>query len=389
MPGYWLSRPRVSEEVLPPQTGSLLVALSPLSQRWYSLRVRTRDWRVGVVALCLLGILDVAVLGAGVHYRLLKEIPIGGDGGWDYLSIDEAARRLYVPHAGKVIVVDLVKDEVIGEITNTPGAHGFAVAPELHRGFSSNGRESKSSVVDLKTLKTLAQVNTGETPDAILYDTGRQEVYTFNGDGHSATVFEGGSGKTVGTIALSGKPEFAVGDPLAGRVYCNIEDKNEVAAIGTRTHRIANRWPIAPGEEATGMAIDLAQHRLFIGCHNKLMLMMDSGSGKVITSVPIGQGVDATAFDPDTRLVFSSCGEGTVTIAREETPERLAVVQTLATERGARTMALDPRTHRIYLGSARFEPAPEQVSGAPRQRPKIVPGSFKILVYGMEKPANP
>ena len=286
------------------------------------------------------------------------------------------------------MVIDLLKDEVCGEVTNTPGVHGFAIAPELQRGFSSNGRESKASVVDLRTLRSLSQVDTGENPDAILYEPGKREVYTFNGRGLSATVFEGTSGKAVATIALSGKPEFAVADPKAGRVYCNIEDRNEVAAIDTGTHAVVSTWPIAPGEEATGMAIDLAQHRLFIGCHNKVLVMMDSTNGKVITSVPIGQGVDATAFDPDTRFVFNSCGEGLVTIAREDTPERLSVVQTLATERGARTMTLDPTTHRIYLGSARFEAAPEQAPGIPRQRPRIVAGSFKVLVYGMEKPAN-
>ena len=351
--------------------------------------MKTWHWLFGMVVLGSLGITSTPARGGDVLYRLLKEISIGGDGGWDYLSVDEAARRLYVPHAGKVVVIDLAKDELSGEITNTPGVHGFAIAPELQRGFSSNGRESKASVVDLKTLSTLMQVDTGESPDAILYESGQHEVYTFNGGGHSATVFEGGSGKPVTTVALSGKPEFAAADPKADRVYCNIEDKNEVVAIDTRTHRITSTWSIAPGEEATGMAIDLAQHRLFIGCHNKLLVMMDSTSGKVITSVPIGQGVDATAFDANTRLVFCSCGEGTATIAREETPEKLAVVQTLATERGARTMALDPKTHKIYLGSARFEPTPEQAPGALRQRPKIVPGSFKILVYGMEKPANP
>ena len=293
-------------------------------------------------------------------YRFLKEIRIGGEGGWDYLSIDAAARRLYVSHANKVVVIDLDNAAVAGEINDTPGVHGMA-------------------------LKTLSKDNTGENPDAILYDPGRQEVYTFNGRGQSATVFEAKSGKLVDTVPLPGKPEFAVVDTRVKRVYANIEDKNSVVVIDTKTHKIAVTWPIAPGESASGMAIDFKNHRLFVGCENKLMVMMDSENGRVVSTVPIGQGVDANAFDPSTGLAFSSNGDGTVTIAREETPEKLAVVQTLTTMRGARTMALDPKTHNLYLAAAEYEPALPTVPGAPRTRPKIVPGTFRVLVYGVGK----
>jgi DNA-binding beta-propeller fold protein YncE len=324
-------------------------------------------------------ILATAVPIRGAEYHFLKEIPVGGEGGWDYLSVDAAARRLYVTHASKVVVIDLEKEEVAGEITDTPGVHGFAIAPDLQRGFASNGQESKASIVDLKTLKTLSKVATGENPDAILYEPGRQEVYTFNGRGKSATVFEAGTGKVVATIPLSGKPEFATTDTNAGRVYCNLEDKSQVVVIDTKTHKVVNTWPIAPGEEASGMAIDVASHRLFIGCNNNLMVMMDNTNGKIIAAVRIGQGVDANAFDPETKLAFASCGDGTVTVAQADTPDTLTVVQTLKTERGARTMTLDPKSHRIYLSSAKFEPLPE---GAPRQRPKLIPGTFKVLVYG-------
>ncbi len=333
-----------------------------------------------VIGLCSVAGIELCV--ADGPYHLLKTIPIGGEGGWDYLSIDEGARRLYVTHATKIVVVDLDKETVVGEITDTPGVHGLALAPGLGRGFSSNGLEAKAGIVDLKTLKTLAKVDTGENPDAILYEPGQQEVYAFNGRGRSATVFQAKTGKVIGTIALPGKPEFAVADPTASRVYCNIEDKNELVGIDTRFHQVVDRWPIAPGENATGLAIDSARRRLFLGCHNKLLVIMDSANGKVIATVPIGGRVDATAFDPVTRLVFSSNGEGTVTIAREETADKLVVVQTLVTEPGARTMALDPKTHRIYVASAKFEPMPAAVPGAPWQRPKIVPGSLKILVYG-------
>jgi DNA-binding beta-propeller fold protein YncE len=337
---------------------------------------------LGVVSLGTLLIAAIPTRGAEGAYHFLKEIPVGGEGGWDYLSVDAAARRLYVSHATKIVVIDLDKEEVVGEITDTPGVHGFAIASDLQRGFASNGQESKASIVDLKTSKTLSKVTTGANPDAILYEPGSQEVYTFNGRGNSATVFGAVTGKVVATIALSGKPEFATTDTKAGRVYCNLEDKSEVAVIDTKTHQVVNTWPIAPGEGASGMAIDVVNHRLFLGCGNKLMVMMDNTNGKVIATVPIGQGVDANAFDPGTKLAFSSNGEGNVTVAKEETPDELKVIQTLATERGARTMTLDPQTHRIYLSSAQFEPQPAPAAGAPRQRPKMVPGSFKVLVYG-------
>ena len=317
-------------------------------------------------------------------YHFLKEISVPVDEGWDWLSIDQAARRLYVTHGSKIVVIDLDADKIVGDIADTPGVHAFALATDLGLGFSSNGKESKASVVDLKTLQTLMKVPTGESPDAIAYDEGNHEVYAFNGRGHSATVFDAKSGKVLVTIPLSGKPEFAVADPKSGRVYCNIEDTSEVAVIDTKTHAVVNSWPIAPGTEASGLALDAANHRLFIGCHNQMMVMMDSTNGKVIATVTIGQGVDANMFDPETGLAFSSNGEGTVTIAHEETPEKLNPVQTLTTERSARTMALDPKTHNIYLASAKFEPPAEQMPGSPRPRPKMIPGSMKILVYGMK-----
>ena len=323
---------------------------------------------------------------AGGPYHFIKEIPIGGDGGWDYLTVDSASQRLYVSHATKVVVIDLVKDQVAGEITNTPGVHGIAVAPDLELGVTSNGRENKAGIVDLKTLQTLSKVDTGQNPDGMLYDPGRKEAYLFNGRGQSATVVDVKAGKVVATIPLGGKPEFAQADPKAGRVYDNLEDKNEVAVIDTKSHQVITNWPIAPGEEASGMAIDLKNHRLFLGCGgSKTMVMMDSTSGKVIASVPIGQGVDANAFDPGTGFAFASCGDGTTTIAHEDTPDKLTVVQTLETQRGSRTMALNPKTHKIYLAAARFEAPTNQAAATPRQRPRMVPGTFKVMVYGMEK----
>jgi YVTN family beta-propeller protein len=316
-------------------------------------------------------------------YHFLKEISVGGDGGWDYLSMDPAAHRLYVSHGNEVVVIDTATDTVAGHIADTPGVHGLAVAPDLKRGFTTNGRENKVGIIDLETLKTLAKVDTGANPDGMLYVPSTQEVYAFNGRGQSATVIDAKAGQVVATVPLGGKPEFATADTAAGRVFNNIEDKNEVVVIDAKTHAVLNHWPIAPGEEASGMAIDLAHHRLFLGCGNQLMAMMDSTNGRIVATVPIGRGVDANAFDPGTQLAFASCGDGTVTIAREDTPDKLTVVQTLQTEPRARTMTLDPLTHKIYLASAKFEaPGAPGADGRPA-RPKMVPGSFKILIYGM------
>jgi YVTN family beta-propeller protein len=342
--------------------------------------------------LSLAGLLSLAapsVARAEGSYSLLKEIPVGGEGGWDYMSVDEAGRHLFVSHATKVVVIDIDQEKVIGEITNTPGIHGVAIAAEVGRGFTSNGRENKAGIIDLKSLETLSKVETGEGPDGMLYEPGQQEVYMFNGRGQSATVIDAKGGKVVATIPLGGRPEFGAADPAAGRVFDNLEDKSEVAVIDTKARKVIDRWPIAPGESASGMAIDVKHHRLFLGCDNEKMLMMDSTSGKVVAEVPIGKGVDANAFDPGTQLAFASCGggEGSVVIAHEDAPDKLTVVQTLKTEPRAKTMALDPKTHKIYLGSAKFG-APAEGSGGGRKRPQIIAGSFKILVYGLQPAAS-
>jgi len=336
------------------------------------------------ILLPVLFSLAVTVCRADDPYHLLKEIPVSGNGGWDYLSVDPAGQRLYVSHGTEVAVIDLAKDQVAGTITNTPGVHGVAIASNLGLGVISIGRENKAGIVDLKTLQTLATVDTAEGPDGYTYDPALKEAYLFCGRAQAATVVDVKGQKVVATIPLGGRPEFAQADPATGRVYDNLEDKSEVAVIDTRSHSVVTHWPIAPGEEASGMAIDAKNHRLFLGCRNKLMLMMDNENGKVLASAPIGSGVDANAFDPGTGLAFASCGDGTTTIAKEEAPDKLTVVQTLTTERGARTMALDPGTHKIYLASAKFEPPAEG-----QRRGRMVPGTFKILVYGMDKSSSP
>ena len=337
--------------------------------------LKTKSLFACVALLC-------STVAADDAYKFVAQIPISGEGGWDILTIDSAANRLYLSHATKVVIVDLQKNAVAGEIAETPGVHAFVPVSELERGFSSNGKEAKSSVVDLKTLRTTSKIATGESPDAIVYERRRGEVYIFNHKGNSATVIDAKQAKVVATIPLDGNPEFAAVDDATGRIYCNIEDKSEVAVIDTAKHEVVRKWPIGPGEEPSGIALDAAHHRVFSGCHNKMMVMLDTESGKVVTTVPIGAGVDGCAFDDATQLAFASCGDGTTTIAKEETPQKLTVVQTLKTERGARTMALDQHTHRIYLPTAQFQPPPSPSPGQSPARPTIVSNTLKLLVYG-------
>jgi len=322
-----------------------------------------------------------AAVGGNELYHFVREIQIGGEGGWDILTIDSAASRLYLSHATKVVFVDLNKNAVAGEIGDTPGVHAFVPVPSLQRGFSSNGKESKSSVVDLTTLKTISKIDTGPNPDAVVYEPRHAEVYIFNHTGNSVTVINAKAATVSATIQLEGNPEFAVVDESAGRVYCNIEDKSEVAVIDAGKHDVIARWSLAPGEGPSGIALDASRHRLFSGCHNKMMVMLDTETGKVVGSVPIGSGVDGCAFDDTNQLAFATCGDGTSTIAKEEAQTKLTVVQVFKTERGARTMALDQKTHRIYLPTAQFAPAPSPSPGASPTRPTIVPNTLKLLVY--------
>ncbi|MFY9822425.1 MAG: YncE family protein [Thermoanaerobaculia bacterium] len=313
-------------------------------------------------------------------YHVAKDIPIGGEGGWDYLLVDSMARRLYISHATKVVVLDVDNDKTVGEIGNLSGVHGIAVATDYGRGYISNGRSSMITIFDLKTLATIGEVkSTGENPDAILYDPFSYQIFAFNGRSKNATVLEAKTGKVVGTIELGGKPEFATTD-LDGRVFVNIEDKSEVVALDVKTLAVKAHWPLAPCEEPSGMAIDRVHHRLLIGCSNKLAAVMDTGNGKVVTTVPIGQGVDANGFDPGTKLGFSSNGEGTLTVIKEETPDHFTVVENVPTRRGARTMALDEKSHKVYLATAQFGPTPAATAEQPRPRPPILPDSFVILV---------
>jgi len=322
-----------------------------------------------------------AVSGAepASDYHLLKTIKVGGDGGWDYLTMDAAARRLYISRGTRVMVMDVEKGKVVGEVADTPGVHGIALVPKLNRGFSSNGREGTVTAFDLKTLKETARIKVGTNPDAIIYDPATGRVFTFNGRSKDATAIDAAKEKVVGTVELGGKPEFAAADGK-GEVYVNLEDKDMVLAIDARKLTVDHRWDIAPGKAPSGLSMDRANRRLFVTCHNQKMVILDADSGKVVATPPIGRGTDACTFDPDAGLAFSSNGDGTLSVVEEQTPDKFRALTPVRTQAGARTMALDTKTHNIYLVTARAKPAP---AGQPRpRRPNFAPDSFVVLVVG-------
>ena len=313
-------------------------------------------------------------------YHLARTIALGGEGGWDYITADPVAHRLYVSHGTRVLVVDTERNVVVGEIPDTQGVHGIALAPALGKGFTSNGRAGTVTVFDLKTLAAAGTIKvTGENPDAIAFEPVSGRVFTFNGRSANATAIDAASGQVVGTLPLGGKPEFAVADGK-GRIYVNIEDKSELVTFDARTLKLEGRWPLAPCEEPSGLAMDREHRRLFSVCGNKLMAVVNADDGHIITTLPIGGGVDGVTFDPGTALAFSSNGEGTVTVVHEDSPEKFTVVGNVQTKRGARTIALDEATHRIYLPTAEFGPPPSPTPERPRPRPSILPGTFEVLV---------
>ena len=292
-----------------------------------------------------------ASIAADQSFSITKKLAIGGQGSWDYLTVDEGARRLYVSHETQVEVLDVDSGAVVGKIENTPGVHGIAIAPELGRGFVSNGQASTVTIFDLKTLKKIADVPVGKKPDAIIYDPATAQVFAFNGDGNSATAIKAADGKVVGTVELGGGPEFAAADGT-GYIYNNLEDESVVLKINARTLKVEQRWPTAPCSSPSSMAMDRANRRLFIGCRSKVMAVVNADTGKVITTLPIGDHVDATAFDAASKLIFNSNGEGTITVIHQDSPDKYSVVENVTTVPRAKTMALDPKTHRVFLSAA-------------------------------------
>jgi Domain of unknown function (DUF5074) len=342
------------------------------------MRTRAR-WVVSIISLSLAA---VALAATGPGYHVITTYKLGGEGGWDYLITDADARRTYISRGTHVVVIDADTGKSVGDIADTPGVHGIALAPELGRGFTSNGREGTVSIFDIKTLATNSKVKVGENPDAILYDPASKRVFTFNGRSQDSTAIDAATGKVVGTIKLDGKPEFAATDAKGG-IWVNIEDKSELVAIDPNKLEVKAKWPLAPCTEPSGLAIDRKNRRLFAGCDNKMMAVVDADSGKVLATPPIGDGVDATAFDPETGLAFASCGgDGVLTVVREDSPDKFSVAENVPTQKGARTMALDTKTHKVFVVTAQFGPRPAPTADNPHPRPAILPDSFVVLVVG-------
>jgi outer membrane protein assembly factor BamB len=333
--------------------------------------------RVTLVTLLLIALAQAA--GAGYH--VVKTYKLGGEGGWDYLTLDSASRRLYISRATHVIVIDADSGKSVGDIADTPGVHGIALAPDLGRGFVSNGREGTLTIFELDTMKPLGKIKVGDNPDAILYDPATKRVFAFNGHSHDLSAIDAAKGTVLGTINLDGKPEFAVSDEKGG-VFVNIEDKNQLVALDPNKLEVKARWPLAGCEEPSGLAIDRKNRRLFSGCGNKVMAIVDADSGKVVSTQPICDGVDATAFDPETGLAFASCGDGNLTVIRQESPDKYSVAENVPTQKGARTLALDSKTHQVFVVTANFGPRPAPTADQPRPRPAILPDSFVVLVVG-------
>ena len=366
----------------------------PVSVQIFEEEDRNMNRKASLFSLCVggIGLAMLSCVGAGParadgpappSYQLLTKIAIGGEGGWDYLTVDSAAHRLYVTRGTHVMVIDTEKNAVVGDIPNTPGVHGVAVAPKLGRGYTSNGRENTVTVFDLKTLKELQRVAVGKNPDAILFDPATKRVFTYNGSSNDITALDAMSGKVLGTIPVGGKPEFCATDEK-GTIFANIEDTSEILAIDAMSLKVKSRWPIAPVDGPSGLAYDKAHHHLFAVGGNEMMAVVDSVTGKLVGKPTIGKGPDAAAFDPGYGIAISSNGQdGTLTLVGEDSKKMtFSAIGTVATQRGARTMAIDPKTHRIYLITASFKPAEP---GAAQRRPAMEPNSAVILVYGTDK----
>jgi YVTN family beta-propeller protein len=316
-------------------------------------------------------------------YEVQKQYVLGGSGGWDYLTIDSSAKRLFISRADRVLVVNTADGGLIATIPDTQGVHGIALAPAIGKGFTSNGRADTVTVFDLKSLKTTGTIEVGgHNPDAILYDTASRQLFTFNGRSEDISVIDPVKATVVAKIPAGGKPEFAATDGT-GRIFFNVEDKSQLGVIDSSSNQSIATWPLTNCEEPTGLAIDVHHERLFSVCANGVLAVTDAKSGKHIAEVPIGKGPDAAAFDGTRGLIFSSNGQdGTLTVIHEDDADHFTVVATVVTQKSARTMALDAATHRVYLVAAQFGPAPAPTAEQPHPRPSVLDGSFKLLVVG-------
>jgi YVTN family beta-propeller protein len=342
-------------------------------------------FRLLILAGAVLSLGGLALAGrTQCGYHLLKKYdlsaPPGGKEYWDYITFDPSTRRLYISHNTEVKVLDADNGAVVGSIPDLKRVHGIALVPHLGRGFISDGGADEAVVFDLKTLNVTGHIKTGGNPDCIIYDPASKHVFTMNGKTSDSSVIDPASATVVATIPMGGRPEYAVADGK-GTIYDNIEDKNEVVALDSRTNTVKSRWPIAPGEEATAIDLDVKHGRLFIGGRNKILAIMDVKSGKVVQNFPIGAGVDTNIYEPATGLLFIATREGTLHIFHEDSPDKFSVVETVKTEFGARNMALDPKTHTLFIDTADFGPPPAPTTEQPNPQPTPVSGTFRLLVY--------
>ena len=344
--------------------------------------MRPLHLRAALLGAAIVSLASAAAAQTAAGYHVVKKIPVGGEGGWDYALVDPVARRLYVSHASKAVVIDIEKDVVIGEITPAAGIHGIALAPELGRGFTSNGRDTSVTIFDIKDLKTIGTVKvTGANPDAIWYDDFSKRVFTFNGIGKNATAIDAATGNVVGTIPLGEKPEFAQNDGK-GLLFVNLEsDTGQIVVIDTKAAKETKRYWLPGCEGPSGLAIDRAGNRLFSVCGGKKMAVSDPKTGKVVALVPICDGPDAVSYDPELHLVFASCGNGLMSVIKQDSPDKYTPLGDAPTQRGSRTMTLDTKTHKAYLASVEYgpTPAPAQPGGRAGRAP-MLPGTFAILV---------
>lgn len=313
-------------------------------------------------------------------YHLKAKYKLGGEGGWDYLAFDAGMDRLFISRGTHVIVVNPKTGKVMGDIPGLTRSHGIALAPQFNKGFASDGDPGMVTVFDYKTLKIIERLKTDKDCDGIIYDPGTKRVFTMNGDAGTSTAIDAATATVVGTFQLGGKPEFAAADGK-GHVFANLEDKSEMVKIDAKALKVDETWPLAPCQSPSGLAIDAKNERLFVGCHNGMMAFVDGNSGKVLGTVPIGQGVDANRFDPGTDFAFASCGDGTITVAHEDSADKLTKIDTISTQRGARTMGIDLKNHSIYTVTAEFGPMPPETPGTRRRRPPILPDTFTLLEY--------
>jgi DNA-binding beta-propeller fold protein YncE len=340
----------------------------------------------------LLSLLILSVMPFSVYqlkaqtsgFHLIKKTVIGGEGGWDYLSVDTKNNRLYISHSTQVEVLDARTHEKIGTIPNLQGVHGVLAVPTTGRGITTNGRSNTVTIFDLKTLKTIVELPTGKNPDALLYDDFSGRVFVFNHSDVTTTAIDITEGKVVGTVDVGGSALEAGATDGKGTIYVNLEDAGEIVSFDAKTLAIKNRWKINPGEEPTGLALDTKTKRLFSVCHNEWMMVVDSEKGNIVAQVPIGKRVDGVVFDPELKTAFTSNGEGSITVVKEVSANEFKVIETIKTEPGARTIALDPKTHHVFVSAAQYGETPAATTENPNPRPKVVPGTFMILEYGLK-----